>query len=85
MTTNLTHDQSAESLVEGSKLSLLHAHNLQDPLNDDERSRRIAEAWAGRPTREDRMAGWETGSTIWVHSVKKDEWWRDAEAVLLGN
>jgi hypothetical protein len=31
------------------------------------------------------MKGWESGSTIWVHSVKKDEWWRDVEAVLLGN
>lgn len=82
---SLTQEQVAESLIEGSPLSLLHPHNLQQPLGTEDLDRQIFTAITERRPRSDLMQGWEKGSTLWVHSVKQDEWWYDAEMVLQDN
>lgn len=71
-------------MAEGSPLSLLHSHNLERPLDKAELDRRIKPAFAARKSIEQKMEGWEKGSTVVVHAVKKDEWWENTKADLMG-
>ena len=94
--TDLSVNQRIEAMVEGSPLSLLHAHNsmyINRTDTHDSASDRpmvtqeeVDKAWGMRVTRESKMEGRdEVGSTVLVHEVKRDEWWIETALALMGD
>lgn len=82
---DLPIERRAEALTEGSPLSLIHRHNW--PYIDFPTSKGTVdreEAWTARPSWSERMRGAEYGSTVFVHKVKEESWWKETAMALLG-
>lgn len=78
----LSDNEQVEALVEGSALSQVH----RTP-----RPRRAAVAklvdglMGARPTRDERFLGKPHGGTVLIHFIKKNEWFAETVAAMLGD
>ena len=88
---DLSTGEAIEALVEGSPLSQLRDHHLshgnQQAYSKTPITRqKVREAYAKRPTREERFLGDkdERGGTVVVHYIKKNDWFVETMVAMLG-